>query len=311
LSCLPSLVSNPGMTSDEALALARTGDLEAVGGDLDGLADAVTALSAAGQAAQALELTARTWRLWSANGDYRRGHSITAGALAITGAADVPVWYVRALYADGALAFRLGDLRRSLASNEAALAAARDGGDVDGECDALTGLARVALREGRYDHVVRLAREARARAHAAGSAEAEAGPLHLEAAGTRLRGDYVGARELYLESLNLNRSRGNQSWVAMEQHNLGWIELHLGNVEAAAEYFRARDATSQGDAYGDAWKEMNWAAVAAVKGDTVEADARFKTAGNALSSLGIALDPDDQFEYDWLAALLARSSGDR
>jgi len=46
-----------------------------------------------------------------------------------------------------------------------------------------------------------------------------------------LQQDYDAARELYLESLELNAALGSAAWVAMEQHNLGWVELHLGNVD--------------------------------------------------------------------------------
>jgi hypothetical protein len=48
-----------------------------------------------------------------------------------------------------------------------------------------------------------------------------------------LQQDYSAARELYLESLELNAALGNASSVAMEQPNLGWVELHLGNVDEA------------------------------------------------------------------------------
>src|SRR5690349_24025821 len=119
------------------------------------------------------------------------------------------MWRVRALYADGMFAFRSGDEPRSRARNEEALQVARETDDTRGECDALTGLARVALRDGRYDDVVALAREARERARGAGDAEAEASPLHLEAAGVRLQRDYGAARELYIESLDLNAALGN------------------------------------------------------------------------------------------------------
>jgi hypothetical protein len=49
--------------------------------------------------------------------------------------------------------------------------------DVQGECEALTGLARVALREGRHEDVVALALEGRARAKDGGYRAAEAAPV--------------------------------------------------------------------------------------------------------------------------------------
>src|SRR5438270_13779163 len=138
------------MTPDEALALARAGDLQTLGDERAALADVIRALSEVGEVASALELAGRTWRVWFARGELDEGSSVVATALSTAGASNVTTWYVRALYADGILAFRLGDQCRSLASNEKALEAARADSDVQGECDALTGLARVALREGSY-----------------------------------------------------------------------------------------------------------------------------------------------------------------
>jgi hypothetical protein len=43
----------------------------------------------------------------------------------------------------------------------------------------------------------------------------------------------------------------------MEKHNLGWVELHLGNVDEAEACFRERDARAVNDVYGDAWSTLN------------------------------------------------------
>ena len=168
----------------------------------------------------------------------------------------------------------------------------------------MTGLARLALRDGRYAEVARLARAARARAREAGDLEAEASPLHLEAAGVRLQGEYVAARDLYLQSIDFNRTLGRADVVSMELHNLGWVELHLGNVGAAADRFRERDAGADSDAYLNAWSDLNWAAIAAKKGDIDVAQQRFNAGTRALDELGVVLDPDDKEEVEWLARLL-------
>jgi hypothetical protein len=86
----------------------------------------------------------------------------------------------------------------------------------------------------------------------------------------------------------------------MEQHNLGWVELHLGKVDEAETRFRERDARAVGDA-GDAWSSLNWTAVAAARGETGEAKRLFTTGKQSLEKLGVALDPDDQSELDWLS----------
>jgi len=143
------------------------------------------------------------------------------------------------------------------------------------------------------------------RAMSAGDREAGAAPLHLLAAGARLLGDYPAARELYLESLDLNREIGNLARVSTELHNLGWVELHLGKVDEAREWFLQRDAAGSGDAYGDAWASLNWSAVAAAQGEMAEAQRLFASGSRALDKVGGHLDPDDLAELEWLRAQLS------
>lgn len=269
----------------------------------DDLLEVVRGLVASGDAESALELVGTRWREWQASGELAEGSAAAALALE-AGKGSRSIWRTRTLYADGIFAFRMGDMERSRARNDEALQVARDSGDVLGECQAVTGLARVALREGRYEDVVALARQGRDRARSAGDAEAEASPLHLHAAGVRLQHRYEDARDLYLESLHLNERLGASAFAAMEHHNLGWVELHMGNVDAAADHFRQRDARPGGDVYGDAWADLNWAAVAIKKGDAVEAQRRFAAGKRALDSLGLTLDPDDKAELDWLTDLM-------
>jgi tetratricopeptide (TPR) repeat protein len=249
-----------------------------------------------------LETAAATWREWFARGEFDAGRAAMESALDAPGAdAPTPV-RVRVLYAAGMFAFRQGDQTGSRRHNEEALEHARALGDVRGECDALTGLARVALRDGDYAGVVELASRARTLARGEGDRSAEARPLHLHAAGVRLTGDYDEARRLYLESLDLNTELGNESWQAMELHNLGWVELHRGDLDAAAERFAAREARgAEDDAYGAAWLELNRAGLALARAERETAAALFEEGKARLEALGAALDPDDRFELDWLS----------
>jgi tetratricopeptide (TPR) repeat protein len=293
------------MSTDELLGLARAGDLEALGAERVAVADAVEAFARSGDAALACELAGSAWRIWFVRGELAEGSAALATALSAPDVESAGVWRVRALYADGIFAFRAGERDRSLARNEEALRIARELEDVRGECDALTGLARVALRDARYDDVVALAREARESAREVGDKAAEAAPLHLQAAGVRLQQEYAAARDLYLESLELADALGNEAGVAMEQHNLGWVELHLGNVDEAEARFRARDRDAGTDAYGSAWSNLNEAAILIARGDASAAAQRFSAGKQALDELGAALDPDDQFEFDWLSTRLS------
>ncbi len=91
----------------------------------------------------------------------------------------------------------------------------------------------------------------------------------------------------------------------MEFHNLGWVELHRGEVDSAVRMFAERDARAGLDAMGDAWTELNQAALALARGNREEA-LRLYTAGRQkLDALGASLDPDDQSEFDWLTAQLS------
>jgi len=117
-------------------------------------------------------------------------------------------------------------------------------------------------------------------------------------------GDYRRARELYLESLAAAQSAGNVDRVATEEHNLGWVELHLGDVDGAEARFRRRDGSGVDNAYLDAWRDLSWAAVACLRKDWTEARRRFEVGMKALDTLQAAPDPDDAFELEWLSTRL-------
>jgi len=292
---------------------ARAGDVQALGDNHSSVADAVRLFAAGGDGASALELVGRVWRIWLSRAEIDEGSKAAAAALEAPGASETSIWRTRALYADGVFAFRSGDTTRSRQRNDEALRIARETGDVKGECDALTGLARVALREGRYQDVVKLALEGRERARSSGEREAEAAPLHLHAAGVRLLQRYADAKDLYLESLELNRAMGRSGWVSMEQQNLGWVEIHLGDADQAAFHFRARDDTAGDDPLAGAWSDLSWAGVGLLLGDLEQARWRFAAGTRKLQELGQAPDPDDAFELDWLKGRItgATPSGGR
>jgi hypothetical protein len=267
-----------------------------------GVAAEVRALADAGDGPGALELVARVWReAWFTTGDIEGGAAAAAAALDAPGADQASVDRARVLYADHLFAFRAGDQERARVRAEECLRVASEARDLRGECDGLTALARVAFRDGDYDRVVELAREGRAKAQAAGDRAAEAGPLHLESAGTRFGGDHAAARELYEQSLELGRELGNEGAVANELHNLGWVELHLGNAEAAERRFREFEQAANA-AHHRPWLELNRAGIAAARGDLDEARARVVAGEALIAQAGLALDPDDQHELDWLHA---------
>lgn len=242
------------------------------------------------------------WREWFDRGEFDEGAARVREALEAPGADTPSVDRVRVLYAAHLFAFRRGEASREHAQQ--ALDLARELGDLRGECDGLTGLARAALRDGDYEQVARYAAEGVHKAREAGDTAAEGSPLHLQAAGVRLSGNYERARELYLESVALADRLGDEQRKEMEFHNLGWVELHRGDVEEAARMFAERDALSGSDAYGDAWQGINAAALALARGNRDEAVRLFELGRQKLTDLGVALDPDDQSEVDWMTRQL-------
>ena len=251
-----------------------------------------------------LREAAEQWREWFHRGEIEEGAARIREALGAPGAEAPSVERVRVLYAAHLFAFRSGEPSRAYAQE--ALDLARRLGDVRGESDGLTGLARAALRDGAYDDVARLAAEGVRKAREAGDPAAEGSPLHLQAVGLRLSGDYDAAREAYLKTLALAEQLGDEQRMQMEFHNLGWVELHRGDIEAAERMFVERDARSGLDAYGDAWQDLNAAGLAAARGQRDRAAAYFESGREKLAALGVALDPDDHSEIDWLADRLGR-----
>jgi tetratricopeptide (TPR) repeat protein len=213
----------------------------------------------------------------------------------------------RRLYEEGVDAFRSGDNQSSKEKNEEALELAQASGDREAAALALVGLSRVALREGDYAAVCSLANQARERVKGLDAA-ADARPLHLLAAGTRLAGDYDEAQRLYAESLELSRKLGDDRGVWMELHNLGFVELHRANPSEAAWLFGEAEKLCGDEPYDVAMTDLERAALEASGGRREKAEELLAAAEETLSGAGIVLDPDDAFEVEWLREALHKAS---
>jgi tetratricopeptide (TPR) repeat protein len=118
-------------------------------------------------------------------------------------------------------------------------------------------------------------------------------PLHAHAQAVRLAGDYDAAAALFAESLALNRRIDDPSMVMVELHNLGQVEIHRGNVDAAAHLF------AQLPPADDSLTRLNEAAVAFGRGDA-------EHARELLDQVFVAeLSGDDLAELGWLREQLA------
>jgi tetratricopeptide (TPR) repeat protein len=283
----PSSAGRPFRAPDEEL-LARRDEFVQAAHDLE--------------PAAATELAARTWRLWMAARDPEGGRAFLAEVL--DGGKDRSSrWRSLALYGDGLFAFWLGARADSRSRNEEALEIARGLEDPETLVLAHLGLSRALLVDGDFASARRHAAAACDGAEPFGDAMLQ-GALHLHAQAVRLLGDDDEAARLFEQSLALNQRLDAQGMVDVEHHNLGHVEVHRRNVEAAAEHF-AQTPHSDDD-YGRAMANLNEASVAFLRGEvdrarTLLESAEATFAGSHLEHAAV----DDRFELEWLRNQLA------
>jgi ATP/maltotriose-dependent transcriptional regulator MalT len=170
------------------------------------------------------------------------------------------------------------------------------------------GLSRVAIEDGDHERARSLAAKAREHARALNPALGQA-PLHMHAQAIRLAGAYDQAAALFAESLELNRRLGDQGMVGVELHNLGHVEVHRGNIDAAERYFaELAKLGAEDDPYGAAMTQLNQAVVAFARGDHERAGALLARTESILAETGTEPAADDQFEIDCLRGQLAKAS---
>ena len=216
------------------------------------------------------------------------------------------------LYDEALTAFRVGKTTEARQLSELALERARADRSAAAEVDALCMLARVALREGKFERVAATAEEAAVVARNAGESKLQRMPLHMQAAAARMLHDYASARRLYLESIHLNTSLGDERMVTAELRNLAYVELHDGQRERATELFGRAKAGAR-RLHFDAltpYLISDAAAVAYADGDPERAARLLGAAQSAFSAAQQVPNPDDAAELDWLNAKLANALGD-
>ena len=252
----------------------------------------------------AVELAANAWRIWMVARELPQGRAFLAAAL--EGAGGTPRHRALALYGDGLFAFWTGAHDESRARNDEALELARESEDPEALTLANLGLCRSFFGSGDYDRARALAREALQYAKGL-QPEMSQAPLHGFAQSMRFAGDLDDAADLLGQSLALNRRIDDQGMVAVELHNLGHVELHRGNLDAARRLFGELDERGDsGDPYGAAMTHLNSGALAFAGGDREQAASELHAADAAITEGAIELAPDDRFELDRLREQLAR-----
>jgi tetratricopeptide (TPR) repeat protein len=275
----------------------RPGELEpwaeellAARGDL---ADAASALDRS----EAVELGANAWRIWMVTRELDAGRAFLAAALDGDGGA--PAHRALALYGDGLLAFWSGAYAESRERNETALSLARESGDPEALTLANLGLWRSAFGAAEYEQARSYAEESLK--HADGlRPEMSLAPTHGLGQSKRFLGDLDGAAELLGRSLALNRELDDQGMIVAELHNLGHVELHRGNVDAARGLFEELKQHGADDPYGRVMTHLNAGALAFAEGHRERAASELAAADSALAETEVELAPDDRFELDRL-----------
>lgn len=99
--------------------------------------------------------------------------------------------------------------------------------------------------------------------------------------------------------------------VAAELQNLGFVELHRGNLEHAKSCFTEFETLGFSD--DPYFSGMNMLAQAylvyAESGERDRSQVLFQRAQDIFKAAGISLGPDDQFEFNWIKGQLERNAG--
>ena len=282
--------------------------LERLLGEQGNLLAAATVFTAKGRYDLAVEMAANVWRLWMFTRKIAEGREFLAMVLENTKNAKPTRDIALVLYGDGLFAFRQGNVKESRVRNLEALKVAQLVKDPESEALAHLGLSRADFEEGHYENA--LSHATRARKLASGlSLELGQAPLFMHAQSNRMLRNYEEAASLFQQSVDLNRRVRDKSMVVAELSNLGFVEIHRGNVEAAERDFSEAERldSSNPDPYSQAVGVLGKASVAFLKGNSPAASSLLLESKSILKNSGIELGPDDKSELDWLEMKLAET----
>ena len=269
-------------------------------------ANAARVLLENGNQEASVEIACNAWRLWILARDLDGGRAFLASVLD-KGEKKPSRARSLALYGDALFAFRQGKIEESRLRSQAALDGALAVHDREALTLAYLALSRIAFEDGDYPKSLNLAVKSREFAHDLDPSMGQA-PLFLHASATRLTGDYDKAAALFEQSLALNRKIGDQGMVAAELQNLGFVEIHRGNVDVAERLFvECEKLGPVSDPYSKAMAVINKAGIAFLRGNMADARTLLQRARSMFKDSGIDPGADDQFEIDWLHGELTKN----
>ncbi|MFN2110397.1 MAG: ATP-binding protein, partial [Anaerolineae bacterium] len=171
-------------------------------------------------------------------GEYAEAQAILAEAVLLARVSGEQLTLCRALYALGATDCALGKVDSAHISLNESLKLARELGDLNRELFALNRLATMCIRDDLVE-AEQLLHEVHRRAVAAGNRERATAALNNLGVVADEGQDFVMAREYFQQALALAREIGAQQMVALYLSNLAYVNIKLGELDAAREDLRA------------------------------------------------------------------------
>ena len=291
-------------------AQARFGELEA---KYDDLIAALQWFLDAGRTDDALRLAIALAPVWMARGRLAEGIDWFEKVLAAPGGSDLTRG--NAYFQAGLLAFWPGDDERASALHGEALAIGRRTGDPTVTAQALTGLARIALRSGNAADIKEarwLCREALTITDGTDDKIGRGNAMHVLGVAAQMAGDFEEARDLMNQRIALARDTGNLATVSSEAGNLSMVERQLGNLDEAEAL--AREALDIDHKRGDEWampyKISGLAAVSTDRGDFERAAKLVGAAEAMMEREGAEWPPDERPHYERMLTRIPRALGE-
>ncbi|HUH16029.1 MAG TPA: tetratricopeptide repeat protein [Gaiellaceae bacterium] len=215
----------------------------------------------------------------------------------------------RGMVEAGLLWFWRGDDERATALFEQALELSRGLEAPTVGALALTGLARIALRDDDLAESRRLCVEALELSESGADPIGRGGAAHVLGVTAQMLGDLNEARRWMSERVDLARADGNYGGLGMEANNLAMVERQLGNFDRADEL--SREALDIFHRRRDEWAYpfglSGLAAVAVERGDLGRAATLIGAADARVQEQGASWPPDERPHYEAVVAALETS----
>ena len=178
----------------------------------------------------ALRLAISLAQFWMATKRLKDGTDWFDRVLTASGGQDI--YRGEAAFQAGLLSFWQGNDDRAAALHNHALEIGRRAGNATIIAEALTGLARIALRSDLHE-ARRLCQEALAVTEGTADQQGQSNAIHVLGVVAQMTGDFQEARTLMNARIKQARAIGNFRVISSEACNLSMVERQLGNLDQA------------------------------------------------------------------------------